>query len=380
LGTEKWLGAMSSSGLHLCGLNFKGRFSFKRVEPQKCKYIFCYAKFEYTQSKKVKPKFRGWEEITHKDKWSVYRSTKASDTGVMPNRRGLFLHNNSLLCLYALLSSIALLVAFGVTFGIFAYLSRSSGTNDIFFRNAIGIIGIFALLLLGNFVIFLRFTSFNNRILEEPKAAVAPEKAYLQYLRHKTFEAWLEKLLIRDGDIVKRLRPLWILSPRGFEKWLSRMELKGLNVYKINKTGFLFYFIKNSPRNIRYCVVNSEGEDISRFLEGGWQVVYSSAGRFWRQGNIILLAHAYEGKVPLPFKDEREYIGNAARIMLRCVSSLFIFLFISLVVFFALVYFKASLAGIWISGAAATVFALFIVKMLIYFAGAVKSARNSSIF
>jgi hypothetical protein len=380
LGTEKWLGGMSSSGLHLCSLDFSGSFSFKRGEPHKYRYVFSYAKFEYVQKKGNKIKTRGWEEIAHQDKWSVYRGTKSADTGVMPNRRGLFLHNNSLLCLYALLSSIALLLAFGVIFGIFAYFSRTSGGGDIFFRNAIGIIGIFALMLLGNFVVFLYMTSLNNRILEEPKVAVAPENAYLQYLRHKTFETWLEKLLIRDGDIVKRIRPLWILSPRGFEKWLARMELKGLNVYKIHRTGFLFYFIKSAPRNIRYCIVNSEGEDISHFLEGGWRVVYSSVGRFWRQGNITLLALAYEGKAPLPFKNEKEYIGNAARIMLRAVSSLFILLIVSLAFFFALIYFKAELTSIWIFGAAAAVFALLIVKMLFYFASTVKSARSNNIF
>ena len=37
-----------------------------------------------------------------------------------------------------------------------------------------GIIGLFALLLLGNFVLFLRLTSVNNRILEVPDAAAVP--------------------------------------------------------------------------------------------------------------------------------------------------------------------------------------------------------------
>ena len=112
----------------------------------------------------------------------------------------------------------------------------------------------------------------------------SPENAYRQYLSRKTFEVWLEKLLIRDGDIVKRLRPLWILSPRRFENRLSRMELKGLNVYKVHRTGLLFYFIKSSPRKMRYCILSGEGTDISRYLAAGWRVVHSSSERFWLPG------------------------------------------------------------------------------------------------
>ncbi len=192
LGTEKWLDGMSSTGFNLFDLDFNGNFKFKQGEPHNCNYIFSYVKFEPSQKLSPSSKLHGWEQIGHHEKWSLYRGEKEGGTGQMPNRRGLFLRNNSLLCLYALLSSIALLLFFGVAFGIFAYLSRNSGSSDIFFRQSMGIIGLFALLLLGNFVLFLRLTSVNNRILEVPDAAAVPENAYRQYLSRKTFEVWLE--------------------------------------------------------------------------------------------------------------------------------------------------------------------------------------------
>jgi hypothetical protein len=374
LGTEKWLGDMSSSGLHLCGLNFHGKFQFNVGKPQKHKYCFVYTKFEGTKGGAKSSRY-GWEKIAHHDKWSIYRSTGEVQKA-MPNRRGLYLRNNSLLCLYALLSSIVLLAALGTVFGIFALISRDTASNDDFFRKAIVIIGVFAILILCNFVLFLSMTSANNRILEEPCDVIAPVNAYKQFLNHKTFETWLEKLLIKDGDIIKRFRSLWLMTPRGLETWLSRMEQRGFNVYKVHKSGALFYFTKGTPRNVRYCVINSEGGNIARCIEGGWQVVYSTAGLFGKFGHIAVLSRAYEDEPPLPFKSEKEYVSNAARIMAKFILFYAVFLILLIVVFFALVYFSASQAGIWVAGAAVGICTLLIVRLLLYFANTVKIARK----
>lgn len=372
LETEKWLGGMSSSGLHLCGLNFNGSFKFKREEPKDYRYCFTYNKFEASGGKNKKS---GWDEVFRNEKWRVFRSP-ADDKSAMPNRRGLYLRNNSLLCLYALLSSLGLLLIFALTFGIFTCFSDKEYRGDEFYHGAIGIIGIFAVLLLINFVVFLRMTVANSRILEEPELAKAPQQAYHQFLMHKTFEDWLEKLLIRGGDIIKRFRPFWVLSPHSFEKWLASMEEKGYNVYKVHKTGLIFYFIKNAPKKLNYCIVNSEGEDISHFLNSGWKIVYSSSG-FLFLGRIIILSKEFEeGALTVPFLSEREYIGNAARIMLRCISSIFVLLILSLTAFFALAFFKANEIGIYLAGAACIVFSILIIKMLIYFIKSVKIAKS----
>ena len=235
------------------------------------------------------------------------------------------------------------------------------------------IVGIFALLLLGNFILFLAMTSTNNRILEEPGDAVAPERAYRQFLTHKTFEAWLEKLLIKDGDIRKKFCPLWLMTPRGLESWLSRMESRGLNVYKVHKSGTLFYFIKGAPRNIKYCMINCEGGNISQYIEKGWQVVYSTTGRF---GRIAVLSQAFEREPAILFKCEKDYISNAARIMLRFVIVYFIFLLVLMAVLFPLVYFKAPGVITLIVGAAVVVCTLLIVRMLLYFANSVLIAHR----
>jgi hypothetical protein len=376
LGTEKWLGVMSSSGLHLCDLNFHGRFRFKVGNPKKCRYCFTYAKFDNNISGGKSNKYE-WEKVAKQDRWCVYKSEKETQKATIPNRRGLYLRNNSLLCLYALISSIVLLIALGMVFGIFAYFSSSSASNDDFFSQAIIIIGIFAMLLLGNFAFFLSMTSANNRILEEPGDATSPEKAYRQFISYKTFELWLEKLLIKDGEIFKKFHPLWLISPRSFEKWLSRMEKQGYNVYKVHKSGLLYYFIKSAPRKIKYCVVSSEGGNISQCIENGWQVVYSTAGRFKRLGNIAVISKAFEEKPPIPFKSEKDYISNAARIMSRFVLIYFIILIVLIAVFFTLVYIDAANALIWAAGVVVFIITLLIARMLLYFANTVLITRRA---
>lgn len=378
LKTEKWLGGMSSSGFHLCSLNFKGTFRFKVGKPQKCKYCFVYTKFEGPQInvKSNKQGCRDWEKVAQHDKWGIYKNTKGKQQSPMPNRQGLYLHNNSRLCLYAILSSVVLLVALATVFELFVYLGHQSISNDDYFRRAVAIVGVFALLLLGNFVLFLTMTLANNRILEEPGDAVTSENAYWQFLRHKTFEVWLEKLLIKDGDIRKKFRPFWFISPRRLENWLSRMESRGLNIYKVHKSGTLFYFIKGAPRSIKYCMINCEGGNISQYIENGWQVVYLSAGRFGLFGGIAVFSQVFESEIELPFKSEKDYVSNAARIMLKFVIFYFILLLVLMGVLFPLVYFKAAGAIILIVGAVAAACTLLIVRMLLYLANSVLIASR----
>jgi Protein of unknown function (DUF2812). len=373
--TEKWLGGLSSSGFHLCGLNFKGAFRFKPGKPKPCRYQFTYAKFE-NKKNMAKPKGYEWEKVAEQGRWSLYRCEKDGRPVTVPNRRGLYLRNNSLLCLYAFLSSVLLLIAFGLFFWLTVYLGSGNSTNDEYFHRAIATVGVFALLLLANFVLFLVLSSANNRVLEMPGEAAASENAYRQFLNHKTFESWLERLLIKGGDITKRFCPLLIISPRELENWLSRMERRGYNVYKVHKTGAVFYFIKGAPRSVRYCVVNYEDEGISAYLSSGWQIVYTTTGRLGGFGRLALLSQAFEENSALPFRSGKDYMANAARIMLKYVIFYFALLVFFMALLFVFVFFKAA-AQLTSAAAVLVLFCiLLIAKMLFYFARSIVIARR----
>lgn len=367
MGTEKWLGGLSASGLHLCGSDFRGGFTFKSGEPKKYSYCFTYRKFDYP-TREERPKKHEWEKVGQRDRWCVYRRAGTAAKGTMPNRRGLYLRNNSLLCLYALLSSIVLLAALGTVFGLFAFFSRSLPSSDDFFRRAVAIIGLFALLLLSNFAFFLSMTSANGRILDETGDAAVPENAYRQYIRHKTFEGWLEKLLIKDGDILMRFMPLWLLTPRGFENWLGRMEKRGFNVYKVHRSGTLYYFIKGASRSVRYCLANSEGGTVARLMAEGWQMLFLTGGILGHFGRLAVLSQPFEGEPPVAFRNEKECISNAARLTLKYVTLYFVALIVLIAVYSVLVYFKAPAAAVWTAGAAVIVCTVFIVRVLLYLA------------
>lgn len=375
LSTEKWLGALSAAGLELVSLDFRGHFTFRRTEPRPCRYCFFFAKFDAPQSRRARLGERGWEEIAHAGRWRIFRAS--GEAGAMPNRRGLYLRNNSLLYLYAVISSFFLLLAFAVSFLVFLSFARRDASDRLFFRGSTALIGLFAALLLGNFSLFMHLSVGNNRILEEPGAAGRPERVYRQYLKNKTFERWLEKLLIREGDILLRFRPLWILLPRSLENWLGRREAAGFNLYKVGGAGMLFYFVKASPRAMCYCVVNSEGEDISRALAAGWNVAYSSSGQpAWFGRTVLFCRPRTEGAPPTPFSTQRAFMGNALRLTLRGVASLSALFVLSLLLLAGFLYAGAARGAVFAAGAAMAAFGVLILRLMAYFLHSFLLARR----
>lgn len=375
LSTEKWLGALSAAGLELAALDFRGHFMFRRAQPRPCRYCFFFAKFDAPQSRKTHMGEHGWEEVSHSGRWRLFRAAGKAEN--MPNRRGLYLRNNSLLYLYAIVSSLFLLLAFAVSFLVFLSFARRDASDRLFFRGSTALIGLFAALLLGNFSLFMHLSVGNNRILEEPGAAGKPVRVYRQYLKNKTFERWLEKLLIREGDIVLRFRPLWILLPRRLEKWLERREAAGFNLYKVGSAGMLFYFVKASPRAMCYSVVNSEGEDISLALAAGWNVAFSTSGQpEWFGRTVLFCRPRAEAAPPAPFSTQRAFMSNALRLTLRGVASLSALFVLSLLLLAGLLYAGAARGAVFGAGIAMAVFGLFILRMVAYFLHSFLLARR----
>ena len=103
-------------------------------------------------------------------------------------------------------------------------------------------------------------------------------------------------------------------------------------------------------------------------------------GKVLAPGRITLLAVSYDDKPPLPFKNEREYFGNALHIMLRCMTLLFVLLIFPLAVFFTLFCFKVCIIGIWIAASISAVIMFLILKMLLDFLLNVKFAGKRGDF
>ncbi|HEX3027009.1 MAG TPA: DUF2812 domain-containing protein [Clostridia bacterium] len=315
--TEKWLETLAGRGLHIKSVDFKkNKFVFFEGEPVRCKYRFSYNKFETKRPQKENTLSKnGWEKLASYDKWVLYKTQNTNELNVIPNRRGIYLRNNSLLLIYNVVSFIILLSAFIVSFTLLIFLSPNR-TDSSFFNGIFVIVLIFAVLIVANFLIFLRLSFTNSKILEEFGSSLNPQYAiYKHFIKHKTFEDWLEKLLVKEGDIVKVFRPFWIFSPDKFENWLETMEARGMNFYKIGKPDFLIYFIRGNTRKMKYCLVGNDKanlDDTKMLLESDWNIVYSTTGQF---GKFVLISKSYEGKKPGLFRRQADYRANAYRII-----------------------------------------------------------------
>lgn len=372
LGTEKWLDEMASSGLVLCGLNFHGRFKFKRMKPQNCRFCFSYNKYINSSHEKLS---KDWEKVARRKRWTVYKTENCSPK-ILPNKRGLYLHNNSLLCLYAFLSSLILLLILAFTFSFYS-MHHNFASYGSFIRTTVTLIGVFAIVILGNFVLYLTLTSANSHILENGYDTKLPIKEYHRFISSKTFEDWLEKLLIKDGDIFKRIHVIWFFTPKEIEKWLAKMQAKGYSVYKIHKSGTMFYFTKGVPKKTAYAVITGESANIASCIENGWQVVFSGAGLFGKSRNIAVVSCPYKDKRPLPFSNEKQTTMNAARILEKytILYSVCLMIFIALISIF--VYLRAQMPLLTIAAAAIVICVILLIRMIVYFARTVLKAKKA---
>lgn len=363
LGTEKWLGEMASSGYILENLDFRGRFEFKQDSKKFKRFCFTYNKF--APAGNYRNNADGWDNDFRKNNWNLY-TTEEAEPKTIPNRRGLFLRNNSLLCLYAFISSILLLLIMALSLsGFLVDLDRSS--YESFFRNSVAIIALFAVVLIANFIFYLSLSSANSHLLEREYDKVLPVKAYRQFISYKTFETWLEKLLIKDGDIVKRFYPIWLSTPHGVEKRLERMESRGYNAYKIHKSGLLVYFTKGKPRKISYYVISGDSSLITRCIEDGWQVVYSGEATFVKASDIAVISRQYEDKPLNPFEDPKETVSNAERLFEKYVIFYSSILIIFVAMLSILAFLQVSISVINVVICAIIVCLLFIIKAIVSF-------------
>ncbi|AZB43140.1 DUF2812 domain-containing protein [Bacillus sp. FJAT-42376] len=88
-----------------------------------------------------------------------------------------------------------------------------------------------------------------------------------------------EKQLIKIGEILVERKIGWMYSPDRLEKWLEKKEREGFRLYRVSKSGTVFYFKKGKPRQIRYCadyqnISNEHYYEMHR--DTGWKSVFMS--------------------------------------------------------------------------------------------------------
>lgn len=123
-------------------------------------------------------------------------------------------------------------------------------------------------------------------------------------------------------------------SPDKLEQWLEAMEMKGFNLYKVGKSQITFFFVKASPRKVKYCVdyqnrVNEDYFNINK--DAGWKLNFGGSG-ISQKWNIWSKEYSDLEKVPEMYTNYSEKVEHAKK-----VARMYSYIYIPIIIMYILV-------------------------------------------
>lgn len=277
--TEEWLSAMAENGYFFVKLNRMTRFFFfQKGEPKLVIYRITYDKTSAV-SLPNSLLIEGWTKVIQRGNWYVISNEKPhKEIKTSSVREGIIKRNR--LIMYAFigvliyLSSIIIinLGIMGLTWFNDIPVEVEESPLWIIAYTMLGVvIGIIVLAIYS--VIKINRTN-KNLLLEKPRKFQSGENSLAgRYGREK------EKQLKRSGQMVVKRKLAWMYAPDKLEKWLETMEEKGLNLYRVSRTGTTFYFMEGKSRKVSYCADYQNISDERYFdfhRDAGWKSVFLS--------------------------------------------------------------------------------------------------------
>jgi hypothetical protein len=330
LKTQEWLNTQSKKGHHFVSFDPIFRtFSFVKGNAANKKYIIIYDKGRNGFPGYV-PKTNDYEKIYHTNNYSVLVQI-AEEPEYYPSYDQLLSKNQKIkyiagmillvqLLLYILPVSMILISALSGNF-IIEYepggITAPTTTQELFE-------GILILMFLigGNFAqIWLLYSYFKLRRTNKKLEKFCGEDIELSFTVPTNTIMSKEDLkkLKREKKLVRKMRPGWFYSPDKYEQWLEEMESKGFNLVKMSKIGNSFYFIKGSPRNMKYHVDYQLKKNPTYFKvneESGWKLFFTSVSRFFA---ISVWGQEYTDVEPEYYSDQENKVKHAKRFMLSYI-------------------------------------------------------------
>ena len=124
-------------------------------------------------------------------------------------------------------------------------------------------------------------------------------------------EKEVENKLFRENKIIRKLRIAWIYAPDKVEIWLEKMASNGFILYKMSKLGNSFYFIKDEPKKIKFCI-DYQSKAYPQYFnlnkECGWQLIFTSLSRLQ---SLNVWAQEYTHSPPLFYSDAETRLKQA---------------------------------------------------------------------
>ncbi|PKH12236.1 DUF2812 domain-containing protein [Planomicrobium sp. MB-3u-38] len=310
--TEDWLAEMAAQGLIFTKLNRWTRcFYFQEQEPATRVYRIAYDKMKTS----VLPKTlqaEGWQKAGTAGKWEfIFNEQPENAIKTTLVRDGIIKHNRMITYIYYGISFyVAGMLMANISMLASSY--RQDGGVDIVESPLWLLTFIFFAILLGIMVLGIysiaKITG-TNKELDGTTDGFWPVDEIDQQS---------EKELKRAGRWVTKVKFSWMYSPDKMEKWLESMEQRGLNLYRVNKIGTIFHFVKGEPRRIVYSIDYQRGPTESYFAihhEAGWHEEFTSFSNM-EKWTIWSKTYGETEERPQLYSDQSSRLKHAKRIAL----------------------------------------------------------------
>lgn len=312
--TEKYLSDLSADGLFLCRMNFfTGALYFEKGEPCRKSYVI-------RRSPKcggaVPRKMRedGWRSVCGNR--NNYAAEHDGEICITPSCRSYrkMISVLKFLCFYIALFFTGFISGFLTGFtedGI-----PAKGDDDyIYFWTILSVmVFITVVVVIGSAIAYIWLRKYgkvyDNILKVETNIDFTIPKENLIYTKAE------EKLLRREKKLVRKFRIGWYLSPDMTEKYVEEMERKGWNFYRFDKMGHTFFFIKGSPRNVRFAVDyqnDISDEYLLSNMEAGWKLQFKSVTKV---GGYIVWLKEYDDEPPQFYSDGDSMLRHARTVMI----------------------------------------------------------------
>jgi hypothetical protein len=316
--TEKWLSTMAEKGYDLVKMNRGSRyFFFQQGEPKKRTYRIGFDKIQVNSLSKGLVD-DGWMKVLQRGNWYVTANAKPLEQiKTFPVREGIIKHNKTIMYIFAsiliYLTVIALFDLIIVSLAISFQKEPGRVVDSPFWILTYFSIGIGIALWVLSLYSVIKIKKTNKKLIEENiKRKELQGGGQIEGRLSKDEE----KQLQRSGQLIVKRKFGWMYAPDKLEKWLEAMEEHGLNLYRVGKTGTVFYFTMGSPRKVSYCAdyqnIADEGSfDIHR--DAGWKIAFISTSSIQKW---TLWSREYsEGEErPQIYSDKSHQLKHARRI------------------------------------------------------------------
>ena len=330
--TEAWLSDMAKKGYLLVGMNRWTRcFFFRKSESKNITYRIGYDKMHSASLSKTLLD-EGWSKVIQSGNWYVISNEKPLQQIKSSSvREGVIKRNRMLMYIFSgILIYFTCIAIFDLTL---ISLTLFQDTPVEVVESPLWILT-YSLLGLGIAIFILAIYSVikinktNKYLISEKSNKLQGETPIEGRLSKEK-----EKQLKRSGQIVVKRKLGWMYSPDRLEKWLETMERVGYNLYRVSKSGTVFYFIIGSPRKVSYCADYQNFSDESYYdmhREAGWNSAFISS---WSVQKWTIWSQEYsEGEErPQIYSDKSNHLKHARRIALT-----YTILFLPLIIMYIL--------------------------------------------